>query len=358
MKPNLVEPTLARPDASPPIELMKLIRAGRVAQSVSVAARLGVADQLAEAPRRAEEVAEAVGAHPGALYRLLRLLAGVGVFAERGDGAFALTSLGELLRSDAEGSMRDLAMVLESSFWRAAWTNLIETVRTGEAAFDHTHGQHLFDYLRDNPEDAAVFDRAMAGVARQVVAAVLDVYDFGRFRRVIDVGGGNGALLAAILARQPAARGVLYELPEVAARATGLLAASGVADRCDVVEGDFFESVPAGGDAYVLARVIHDWDDRAALRILANCRAAMAEDARVLLVEAVLPDGSEPADGNESLLAKLWDMEMLVIGGQERTEAEYRELLSQAGLQLLRVVPSTSAYHIVEAAAASTTVIR
>jgi hypothetical protein len=183
----------------------------------------------------------------------------------------------------------------------------------------------------------------MAGVSRQLVATILDVYDFSRFQTVVDVGGGNGALLAAILVRNPGMDGVLYELPTVAERAGALLAESGVADRCDVVEGDFFESVPAGGDAYLLTRVIHDWDDEAALQILSNCRAAMTEDARLLVGEAVLPAGSEHS------LAKLVDVEMLVIGGRERTEAEYRDLLERSGLNLTRLVPSAGAHSLIEA---------
>jgi SAM-dependent methyltransferase len=333
-------------DVSAPIELIKLVRAGRVAQSLNVAASLGVADQLAAGPRRADEVADAVGAHPGALHRLMRLLADHDVFTELDGGRFALTRVGELLRSDTYGSMRGVVMLLESPFLREAWTNLIDAVRTGEAAFDSTHGQPVFDYLRDHPDAARVFDQAMIGASRQMIAALLDVYDFGGFRTVVDVGGGNGALLAEILARNPGTRGILLELPNVATHATGLLTARGVADRCEVVEGDFFRSVPGGGDAYVLTQVIHDWDDEAALKILANCRAAMSDDARLLLGEAVLPEGPEPS------LAKVIDMEMLVIGGRERTEAELRALLSQAGLRMVRVVPSAGPHSLVEAVTA------
>jgi hypothetical protein len=321
---------------------VELIRGGRVAQSINVAARLGVADQLADGPRRAAEIAESVGAHPRALHRLLRLLADFGVFEELGERRFALTPLSERMRRDQEGSMRGLVMMLEAPFIRDAWTHLIEAVRSGDAAFDHAHGKQLFDYLREHPDDAAVFDQAMVGASRQLVASILEVYDFGEYRTVVDVGGGNGALLAAILARNPGSRGVLFDLPEVAARAGGLLEAAGVTDRCEVIAGDFFESVPRGGDAYVLTQIIHDWDDAAALRILQNCRAAMADDAR-LLGEAVLPDGTE------SSLAKVIDIEMLVIGGQERTEAEYRELLERAGLRLTRVVPSAGPHSVIEA---------
>jgi SAM-dependent methyltransferase len=339
-------PNVGEVDVSAPVALMNLVRAGRVSQAINVAATLGVADELAAGPRHADDLARAVGAHPAALHRLLRLLADFGVFAHRADGRFALTSLGELLRSDEHTSLRGMVMFLESPFLRSAWTNLLESVRTGDAAFDGVHGTNLFGYLRNHPDDAVVFDQGMSGVSRLLTAAILDVYDFSRFGSVVDVGGGDGALLATILARHPAVRGVLVELPEVASRAAEALAASGVADRCEVVVGDMFVSVPEGGDAYLFARVVHDWDDAAARRILATCRAAMPHGGRVLLAEAVLPEGNEPS------AARLVDLEMLVIGGRERTEPEYRQLLADAGLELTRVVPSAGPYSLVEAVAA------
>lgn len=337
---------MAQTQASTPLELVRLVRAGRLAHSVAVAARLGVADHLADGPRAADDLAGRVDAHPGALYRLLRLLGDAGVFAELPGRRFGLTPLSELLRSDVEGSMRGVAMMMEAPFLRDAWSHLLHAVRTGEPAFDRAHGAPLFDYLAEHPDDAAVFDQAMVGASRQLIAAILDVYDFGAFRTVVDVGGGNGAMLAMILARHPEARGVLYELPGVAARARPLLAGAGVADRCEVVAGDFFEDVPAGGDAYLLTQIVHDWPDDDAARILANCRAAMRDGARLLLGEAVLPDRVEPS------LAKFIDVEMLVIGGRERTAAEYRELLASAGLRLTRVVRSAGLHSVVEAVAA------
>jgi hypothetical protein len=325
------------------IELTELVRAGRVSQSIAVAAQLGVADHVADRPLGAEELAERVGADPQSLYRVLRLCADAGVFAELEDRRFGQTRLSELLRSDRDDSMRGIAMLFESPFLRAAWTKLLETVRTGAPAFDLAHGAPLFEYLAEHPRDAAVFDAAMVGASRQLIAAILDAYDFSSFDTVVDVGGGNGALLALILSRNPGARGVLYELPGVTERAKALLADAGVIDRCEVVAGDFFESVPAGGDAYVLTQIVHDWGDKAATQILQNCRAVMDDDARLLLGEAVLPDGPERS------LAKFIDVEMLVIGGRERTETEYRELLAGAGLRLTRVVPSALVHSVVEA---------
>jgi hypothetical protein len=330
-------------DAPAAIELSRLVRAGRVAQAIAVAARLGVADHLTAGPRAADELAAATGAHRDALYRLLRLLSDAGVFAELASRRFALTPLGRLLCSDDEDSMRGLAMMVEGPCMRDACTHLHHAVTTGHPAFDRAHGTPLFAYLGEHPDDAAVFDSAMVGVCRQLVAPILDAYDFSRFRTVVDVGGGSGALLAMILARNPGARGILYELPAVAARAGALLADAGVADRCEVATGDFFDSVPAGGDAYVLTRVVHDWDDRAALQILESCRRAMGADARLVLGEAVLPDGPERS------IAKLMDVEMLMIGGRERTGAEYRELLARAGLRMTRVVPGAGGHSVVEA---------
>jgi hypothetical protein len=327
----------------PAIELTALVRAGRLSTSIAVAARLGVADHLVDRPLGADELAERVGADPQALYRVLRLCANAGVFAELQGRRFGQTRLSELLRGDREDSMRGLAMLFESPFLRAAWTELHTAVRTGGRAFDRAHGIPLFDYLTEHPDDAAVFDAAMVGASRQLIAAVLDAYDFSGFRTVVDVGGGNGALLALILAGNPDARGILCDLPAVADRAPALLADAGVADRCEVVAGDFFESVPTGGDAYVLTQIIHDWDDEAATRILTNCRAAMHDDARLLLGEAVLPDGPERS------LVRFIDVEMLVIGGRERTESEYRELLARAGLRLTRVVPSDLLHSVIEA---------
>jgi O-methyltransferase domain len=332
------------------MELMRLVRAGRVAQSVNVVARLGVADHLAGGPRGVAEIAAAVGAQPGALRRVLHLLADYGVVTRVGDDRFGLTPMGELLRSDTAGSLRAMAMLLESPFLLAAVANLTGAVRTGVPAFDHTHERSLFEYLAEHPDDSGVFDLAMAGYVQRFVAGILDVYDFGPFRTFVDVGGGNGAFLTAALARHRDARAILFELPAVAGRARATLAAGDVGARCDVVEGDFFRSVPSGGDVYVLSRIIHDWYDTAAVRILTNCRAAMTGDARLVIAEAVLPE-AHPSP-QEPSLARLVDIEMLVIGGRERTRQEYYDLLAAAGLRLARTVPVDGVHSLIEATAA------
>jgi SAM-dependent methyltransferase len=222
-------------------------------------------------------------------------------------------------------------------FARHAWTDLYTSVKTGEPAFQRVHGEDLFSYLAGHPDDAAVFDEAMRFVSTGVLTGLVQAYDFSRYATVVDVGGGTGALLAAILKSNPKTGGVLLDRAEVLAGADGVLAAAGVADRCERVAGDFFEAVPDSGDLYVLSNIIHDWDDDAAVRILSTCRRAMHEDGRLLIVELVLPDGREPS------MAKLADLEMLVLtpGGRQRSTSEYGQLLDQAGLRLSDAVPAT-----------------
>ncbi|MGH3755020.1 MAG: methyltransferase [Pseudonocardiaceae bacterium] len=332
-------------EPSPAVAMRQLTMGTAVSQAISVFARLGVADALAAGPRDADEIAELVGAHGPALYRLLRALGEVGVVAELEDRRFALTTLGEVLRSDVPGSLRGWSTMVGMPFHRYPWTDLYETVQTGESAFARVHKTNIFDYLAEYPEDAAVFDAAMTSLSTSDAASIIKAYDFTRFSTIVDVGGGRGGLLAAILAANPHLRGVLFDRPAVVAGAGEEISGAGVAGRCEVVSGDFFDSVPGGGDAYLLSRVIHDWDDDHAREILGTCRAAMADTACVLLAESVLPEGAAPSMG------KLMDVEMLVMtsGGHQRTEAEFRVLLARAGLRLTRIVPSTGLTSLVEA---------
>jgi O-methyltransferase domain len=348
-----VEETPVPADSSteppPAVALHQLARGTLVAQAISVFARLGVADALATGLRDAEEIAELVGAHGPTLYRLLRALGDVGVVAELENRRFALTQFGEMLRSDVPGSLRDYATVIGLPFYRDPWTDLYESIQTGESAFDRVHGAKFFDYLAEHPDDAAVFDRAMAWVSTTLAVSIVQTYDFTPFNTMVDVGGGRGGLLTAILAANPHIQGVLFDKPAVVAGVEEEISSAQIVDRCKVVSGDFFDYVPEGGDAYLLGNVIHNWDDDHAVQILGRCRAAMPNTGCVLLAEFILPEGAVPS------MAKLADLGMLIMtsGGRERTEAEYRTLFDRAGLRLTRIVPSTGLISFVEAIPAS-----
>ncbi len=324
-------------------QLLGIMMGTFVSQSVSVAAGLGVADALADGKSHIDDIAKAVDAHPPSLYRLLRVLSDFGVLTELPGKSFALTPLGELLRSDAPDSLRGLAVHFGSEFHRAAWSGLQYSVRTGEPAFDKVHGAPQFDYYRDHPAEAAIFDGAMTSVAAGIYQTVT-AYDFGRFGKVIDVGGGNGACISAILTAYPTVRGILFDLPDVVGRSGPVLERAGVRDRVEVVGGSFFDAIPAGADVYVLTAVIHDWDDDGAVRILRNCRAAMGPDARMVIGEPVVPEGPEPS------IAKLLDLETLVgTTGRQRTEPEFRDILSRAGLRLTTIFRSAGPDCLIEA---------
>ncbi|MGQ0776092.1 MAG: methyltransferase [Pseudonocardiales bacterium] len=322
-------------EISPPERILQLATASWMSAAVSAVAALGVADELVFGPRSVDEIAHAVDAHAPTLYRLLRACADFELFHELDGQVFALTELGEALSSESPSSMRNFARWVGLPADRYTWSDLVTSVRTGEPVFVGVHGQPVWDYMSDHPDVGEVFDNAMTEASYQVIAPIVDAYDFSSFGEVVDVGGGHGALLAAVLAASPQTRGVLYDQPDVIAGAGGPLKEAGVSARCQLLSGDFFESVPTGGDAYLLSNIIHDWDDEHSTQILANCRAAMAADGRVLLVEAVLPDKAEPAP-----LIKLMDLNMLIIsGGRQRTGAEFGELFRRVGLELSRIVP-------------------
>jgi O-methyltransferase domain/Dimerisation domain len=312
--------------------------------ALHAAVQLGIADELTDGPRSADEVARRVGTHPEATYRLMRTLASRSVFKLRRDGRFELTRLGRALRSDDPESMAPMLTFVGSRQHWEHWGHLLHSVRTGRTAVEGLRGAEIFDYLDTDPEFAEVFNDAMTGASRAVLENAVPAYDFSDCRLIVDVGGGQGGLLAAVLNRAPQAGGVLFDRPSVVASAESVLAPAGVWDRCAAVGGSFFESVPAGGDTYLLKAIVHDWDDPQAVAILRNVRAAIADGGRVLLWEMVLPDG---APNN---LGFLLDLEMLVsAGGRERTAAQYAGLLSDAGFRLTRVVPTASPLSIIEA---------
>jgi hypothetical protein len=316
-----------------------------ISQALYVAAKLGIADLLQEGPQSCARLAEATQTHAGALYRVLRALASVNVFAEDEAGHFSLTPLADLLRTDALGSLRAFAIMLGTpEHWRA-WEGVLHSVRTGQPAFDQVFGIPLFQYFPTHPEAAQIFDDAMTSRSGQENTAIVATYDFAAAHTVVDVGGGQGTLLASILDVHPNARGVLFDLPHVIAPARTRLERAGQTARWEFVAGDFFAAVPAGGDLYLLKKVIHDWDDERAQRILTNCRTAMSSTGRLLLIEPVIPPGNAPS------FNKLLDLLMLVWngGGRERTEREHQGLLASAGLHLSRIIPTRAGLSIIEA---------
>ena len=323
-------------------QLDRMISGYWISQAIYAAAKLGIADLLNDGLKSVEELASATATNADALYRLLRALASVGVFAETAPRQFALTPLAEPLRSDVPGSKRALALMMGDEQFRA-WGEFLYSVQTGQTAFEKVFGQPIFDYLGQHPDKARIFDEAMTGIHGRESSAILDSYDFAGIGLLADIGGGNGSQLAAVLEKHPGMRGLLFDLPHVIERARGRIEAAGLADRCQLVSSSFFESVPSGADAYLMRHIIHDWDDEKSLTILRNCRAAMSPGSRLLVIESVIPPGNEPFGG------KLLDLVMLLIpGGKERTEEEYRSLFDQAGFHLSRIVPTATEVSVIE----------
>jgi hypothetical protein len=333
------------PQSAPPeAVLMQMVAGCFVSQAVSVAAKLGLADLVADKPQRVATLAARTQTHERSLYRLLRTLASVGVFVETDPQVFGLTPLAEPLRTGVPGSLRDIAIFMgEEWHWRV-YGNMPYSVQTGKPAWSYTHGAEVFDYFAQNPAHGEVFNRAMTSYSQHVVPAILEAYDFNGIKKLVDIAGGHGLLLSSVLKANSGVKGVLFDLPHVVEGARPLLEKEGVADRVEIMSGDFFSEVPAGADAYMMKFIIHDWDDERALKILHNIRRAIAENGRLLIVETVIPEGNEPHFG------KIMDMEMLVSpGGIERTAEDFRELLGQAGFKLNRVVQTNSPLSIVEA---------
>ncbi|MFI6998933.1 methyltransferase [Nocardia sp. NPDC050175] len=326
------------------LAVMEMLAAGWLTQAIHAAAELGIADALADGPRSGAELAKAVGADEDALHRLLRLLIGHGMFKRRRDGRYALTPMAKALQRDTDVSLRDAALFFGSPIHRDNWSHLVDAVRTGKPVGEALHGMSFFEHARTDRTLGTLFDNAMTSIGSLGLAPLLAAYDFGRFETLVDVGGGEGAMLAEILCRAPRSKGVLFELPEVAESAAGRLTDLGLAERCTVERGSFFDAVPQGGDAYILKHILHDWPEDDAGRILATVRAAMKPGARLLVIELVVPENARPHPG------KFIDLEMLVnTGGRERTTDEYRKFLARFGFRLTRVVPTVSPDNILEA---------
>lgn len=330
--------------SAPSAELMRLINGYQVSQALHVAATLGVADHLKDGPKPCDALARACGAHPPSLYRLLRALAAVGVFRETGGKTFSLTPLGVCLAGDEPGSRRDYARWMGTPGQWRPWGDLLHSIRSGEDAARFTFGTDIWTYRARHSEEGTAFDAAMTALSRAEAQAVIEAYDFGRFGYIVDVGGGQGHLLKDILIAYPGARGVLFDRPQVVAVADQVLAPAGLAQRCRVVGGDFFQSVPANGDAYLMKSILHDWDDRAATDILRTCRHTMPAGATLFAIERVVGPANEDPGG------KFYDLTMLVqYGGLERTREEFRALLAGSGFDLTEVVPTRSPLSILVA---------
>jgi len=313
-------------------------------RAIYAAAALGIPDELKTGPKDSVELAERTHAHAPSLYRLLRALASVGFFTEGDDRRFALTPQGAALQTDAPGFARSTILSLAGDLQWRAFGEFLHSVTTGETAIEKAYGMSFFDCLSRDPVEATLFGEAMIGLGGAEPPAVAAAYDFRDVHRLVDVGGGSGHLLATVLLASPWMHGVVYDQAHVTDAARERIATLGLADRCEIVDGDFFRCVPAGGDAYVLSHVLHDWDDRRCLTILSNCRDAMGGSGRLLVVEMVCPAGDAPHPG------KISDLVMLAItGGMERTEEEYGALLANAGFELARIVPTASAVSVIEA---------
>ena len=327
----------------PPAQMLLLLGGFRVSQALYAAAALGVADQLMAGPAAAEVLAERTGAHPPSLRRLLRTLAGVGAFTEPEPGVFALTPLGRTLASGQPGSMRDVVIMFMETHY-APFGDLLGTIRTGQPAAERFYGQPFFAWLSQHPEQASRFTAAMASLTGGFKGAAIAALPLDGTGTIIDVGGADGTMLAAILAAHPHMHGVLFDLPHVIASAPGVLAGHGVGDRAECVAGDFLEAVPPGGDAYLASCVLHDWPEQQVRQILANIVTAGGSGSRLLLIEFVVPPGDAPH------LAKISDLNMLaMVGGQERTEAEWREILADAGYAGIAIRPTGTPFSVIEA---------
>ena len=336
-----------RPAMPPQMLLYQMAIGHYLSRALHVIAKLGVADLLSDGARGVEELAKATETHPPSLRRVMRLLASVGVFEEKEDGGFALTALGECLRADVPGSSRAMVLLFAGIGIQDSWKDLEWCVRTGEPAYRKRGAADAFAEMAKDPAQAANFDAAMADFTKMTAVAVAAAYDFTPLRTLVDVGGGNGALLLGILKAYAHLQGVVADRPDVVERAKKEIAASGLGARCRAVAIDFFREVPGGADAYVLKHVIHDWDDERARTILANCRRVVPPNGRLLLVEGVYPpriDGSPESRG-----AAANDVNMLVsTGGRQRSEAELRSLYSAAGFRLTRIVPTPARASVIE----------
>lgn len=323
---------------------MMMITSKWVSQSIHAAAKLGIADLLKNGSLTSEELARATGSNADALYRVLRALSSVGVFREAAARKFELTPMADLLRKDVAGTLRPVALMTGDPLEYAPWSEVMYSIKSGLPAFDKVYNMGAFDYLMSHPEPAAMFNDAMTSYSEMETPAIIKNYDFSSVRVLMDVAGGHGRLLTSILAANKSTRGVLFDLAPVVAGAPPLITKSGVADRCSVAAGSFFEEIPSGADAIIMKHIIHDWSDERSIAILKNCRRALQKNDKVLLCEMVVSAGNDPSP------AKWLDLQMLVMtqGGRERTKEEFAALFDKSGMRLERIVPTSEPICIIE----------
>ncbi|HEX7878510.1 MAG TPA: methyltransferase [Candidatus Eisenbacteria bacterium] len=332
------------PEALPPsAQLVQMAMGHLISRIVHLAAKLEIADRLADGPKKAEELAGPTGMHAPSLYRFMRTLGNFGILTESADHRFGLTPLGEAMKKGAPGAAHSSILTIASDWWFEGFGAMEHSLKTGGTAFEKTLGMPVFDYLARHPDKASLFSDTMIGFHGAEPPAIAEAYDFAGIETLVDVGGASGHMLATLLSRHAKLKGILFDLPHVVRDAPALLESRGVADRVAIESGSFFEGVPAGADAYLLSHIIHDWNEEQCLTILGHVRKAMRPTSKLLLVEMVLPEGDTPHPG------KLLDLIMLVApGGKERTEKEYAALYQKAGYNLSRVVPTASPVSVVE----------
>jgi hypothetical protein len=331
-------------ELGPTEQMLQMMSGLWVSRGIWVAAKLGISDHLADGAKTVEEIATATNTHADSLYRILRMLGMVGVYREEDGRKFSLTPLSETLRSDVAGTLRGAAIAEMGEVHYEAWGNIMHSVKTGEIAFDNKFGKDIWAYFQTDPEKAENFNRYMAASSELLNQAISTKYDFSNYDKLIDVGGGIGGMISAILEKNPNLKGAIYDQPSVIEQAKGFLESKGLSDRCETIAGSFFKSVPEGGDIYSMRWILHDWEDSKSLTILENIKKVLPANGKLLLAEAVVPEVGDPH------FSKFFDLIMLVMtGGRERTEKEWRTLLEKAGYTIERIIPTESFLSIIEA---------
>ncbi|MBA3868225.1 MAG: methyltransferase [Anaerolineae bacterium] len=333
---------------SPSAIMLRFISGFWVSRALYVLVKLGIPDLLQNQSKSAVELAEATHTHAPSLYRIMCILVSVGVMTRDENDRFALTDVGGTLRKDVPGSVRAWAVTQLDEEHYQAWGDVLHSVQTGETAFQHQFGMDVWQYRALHPDQSKLFDEAMSNLINVINQGILDSYDFSSLRQVVDVGGGNGSLLINLLKVNPNMNGVVFDSPHVAEGARVHIETTGLSDRCTVVGGNFFDTIPSGGDAYILSRVIHDWDDEHSVSILKNCRRVMSSENKLLLVERVIPVTIDSSAKSQSVMSSDFNM-LVMVGGRERSEAAYKDLLEAAGFKLNRVIATKSVMSIIVA---------